>query len=195
MKDLAELRKFRDVLADLLHWLRSEAVEGVVIGGVAAGILGRPRATNDVDALLWIERERVEGFFESASRYGFAPRIADALAFSRRHNVLLLSHAASGIGVDLSLGGLPFEREVIDHAIHVEAEGLSIPVPRPEDLFIMKAIAWRKRDFPDLEALLDAHPKLDKKRILETVRTFLEVLDEPERVEQIQRFLEGKPLL
>ena len=41
-------------LGDLTRWFAECSVPGMVIGGVAASILGRPRATRDVDA-LWLE--------------------------------------------------------------------------------------------------------------------------------------------
>jgi hypothetical protein len=38
-------------LADLMKWLDATNMPSMVIGGVAASVLGRPRLTQDVDAL------------------------------------------------------------------------------------------------------------------------------------------------
>ena len=38
-------------LADLVKWLESAQISAMVIGGVASSFLGRPRMTQDVDAL------------------------------------------------------------------------------------------------------------------------------------------------
>jgi hypothetical protein len=43
---------FLQVLADLTGWLESARVPAMIIGGVAASILGRPRATRDIEGLL-----------------------------------------------------------------------------------------------------------------------------------------------
>lgn len=40
------------VLHDLVSWFHNFNVQGLVIGGVAASLLGRPRITHDVDALI-----------------------------------------------------------------------------------------------------------------------------------------------
>ena len=47
-------------LRDLVAWLQNEHVPCVIIGGVAASILGRPRMTHDIDALVLLD----EGYWE-----------------------------------------------------------------------------------------------------------------------------------
>jgi hypothetical protein len=41
----------RAALADMVKWLDVTKMPAMIIGGVAASILGRPRLTQDVDAL------------------------------------------------------------------------------------------------------------------------------------------------
>ncbi|OHE58810.1 MAG: hypothetical protein A2Z47_10085 [Thermodesulfovibrio sp. RBG_19FT_COMBO_42_12] len=43
------------VLRDLVAWLEAGQTSGVVIGGVAVSIIGRPRFTQDVDALVLLD--------------------------------------------------------------------------------------------------------------------------------------------
>jgi hypothetical protein len=50
------------VLRDLTAWLKAGQVPGVVIGGLAASLLGRPRLTRDVDALVLLEESRRADF-------------------------------------------------------------------------------------------------------------------------------------
>lgn len=42
----------RDAIADLMRWIAAERLEATVIGGVAAGLQGHPRLTEDVDAVV-----------------------------------------------------------------------------------------------------------------------------------------------
>lgn len=42
-------------LADLVKWMDVTMMPSMVIGGVAASVLGRPRLTQDVDALAILE--------------------------------------------------------------------------------------------------------------------------------------------
>jgi hypothetical protein len=40
----------------LVAWWRAEHVQGIVIGGLAVALLGRPRVTRDVDALVIMDQ-------------------------------------------------------------------------------------------------------------------------------------------
>jgi len=96
-----------EALQSLLGWLRSTKTRGVVIGGVAASLLGRPRVTGDVDAVVWLDDADRGAFTEAARRFGIVARRPDVLAFARRSRVLLLRHAPSTMALDVILGALP----------------------------------------------------------------------------------------
>lgn len=151
----------------------------MVIGGVAASILGRPRATRDVDAVILLDQGEWETFLAAGARFGFRPRRPDSLALAKQARIFLVRHEASGIDADIALGALPFEHEAIDRAVWIEVGGVRIPLPSPEDLIVMKAVARRSRDLADIEAILDAHPKLDLRRIRRWLREFSSTLDTP----------------
>jgi hypothetical protein len=53
--DSTYLEPLLDVLRDLVAWMKDQNIPGAVIGGVAAGLLGRPRVTRDVDAVLLLD--------------------------------------------------------------------------------------------------------------------------------------------
>lgn len=179
-------------LRDLLAWLKDAQVQGVVIGGVAASLLGRPRVTRDVDAVVLLETERWEEFLVLGASHGFVPRRADALAFATRAHVLLVTHQPSNIDADISFGFLPFEKECVQRRIFVEVSGLSVPLLTPEDLIVMKAVAHRTRDLADIEAVFDAHPKLDLRRIRRLVREFSAVLEMPEISEDLEAIIKKR---
>ena len=187
MADPSPLAPLVAALGDLVKWLRDEHVKGLVIGGVAASILGRPRATRDVDAVVWIGERSAQSFLESARRHGFVPRIADAVAFARRSSILLLRHTSSAIDIDVSLGALPFEREAIGRGISRVVGTLTIPVPTPEDLVVMKAVAHRPRDAADIESVLQANPGTDREFVRRWVREFAKALDAPDIAADLER--------
>jgi hypothetical protein len=81
--------------------------ELVRLGGVAASLLGKPRLTKDIDAVVM--NAEAEALIESGVPYGFQPRIAGAVDFARNTRMLLLRFTEGGIDIDLSLGALPFE--------------------------------------------------------------------------------------
>jgi hypothetical protein len=179
-------------VADLIAWLKDQSVPGAVIGGLAANLLGRPRVTNDVDAVVLLGDLHIDAFLASGARFGFSPRIGDAAAFAAKNRVLLLEHDPSKTDVDISLGILPFEHESVDRASIVTIAGISFPLVSPEDLIIMKALPRRPRDIADIEAVLDAHPKLDFERVRYWVSQFASVLEAPEILDDLERILNWK---
>jgi Nucleotidyl transferase of unknown function (DUF2204) len=169
---------FQQALRDLLAWLDETGVPGVVIGGVAASMLGRPRLTKDIDLLVAPDEASWDTFVEAGRTRGIEPRIEDAVGFARRSRVLLLRHQPSGLDVDVTLAGMEFETGVIGRGARREVMGLSIPLASPEDLVIMKAVARRPRDIADIESLLEAHPDLDLDRVKTQLRAFSTALGE-----------------
>ena len=186
MRNKPEL-PFLSAIHDLIKWLKSQRVRGVVIGGVAASLLGRPRTTQDIDVLILLTAERWRDFLANGKRYGFIPRIKDALAFVEENRVLLLRHRPSNISVDISLGALPFEEEVVQRATTKKAFGIKVPLPTPEDLIIMKSVAHRPRDIADIESILNANPRCDLKRVRRWVKEFSLALEMPELLEDLER--------
>lgn len=176
-------------LSALIAWLDAANVPFVIIGGVAASLLGRPRTTRDVDALAIADESRWADLLASAANHGLAPRVSDALDFANRSRVLLLQHPATHIELDIAFGALAFEQQAVRDAQHVTFQDLSIPLPRAEDLIIMKAVAGRVRDIGDIEAIVGAQPNLDTRYILETVTQFATALDQPRLVANLRALL------
>jgi len=176
-------------LKDLTAWLDSSRIPGMVIGGIAASLLGRPRATRDIDVVVWIAPDRWKSFLKAGRDHGFFPRLRKVLDFAKENRVLLLRHRPSGIDIDISLGALPFEEEAIRRAVKKRIKGVRVSLPTPEDLIIMKAVAHRPRDVADIESILDANPDLDTKRIRRWVKEFAGALEMPELLDDLEKII------
>jgi hypothetical protein len=176
-------------LKDLMRWLTHEQIPGAIVGAVAASVRGKPRHTDDVDAVVFADDMRWDRVLESAGRYGFIPRIEDALGFAAHSHVLLLKHEPSGTEVDISLGALPFEREIVERSSMVKVGRLQLRLTSAEDLIIMKSLARRPRDIADIEGLLTTNPDLDLNRIRHHLRDFSSVLEMPEIYEDFEKLL------
>jgi hypothetical protein len=61
----------------------------MVIGGIAAIAHGVPRLTRDIDATVKGEGTELDDLCATLKKYDIEPRIADAIEFARRHQVLL----------------------------------------------------------------------------------------------------------
>jgi hypothetical protein len=188
------LYPLESAIKSLLAWFRAERINGMIIGGVAASLLGRPRATRDVDALVWLDDLDDWGYLVSSSRtHGFEPRISDPVGFAQRSRVLLLRHVSSEIDIDVAIGALSFEEEAVMNAVDAKLGTLQVRIPRPEDLVIMKAIAHRPRDAADIEAVLEAHPNIDRSRIREYVEEFAKLLDQSDLLSDLDLLLKRVP--
>ena len=161
----------------------------MIIGGVAASFLGRPRLTQDIDALVLLDEARWEIALDRATKFGMVPRIDAALEFARRARVLLLRHAESGIDIDISLGGLSFEHEAIKRSSIHDIAGIRVRLPSVEDLMVMKAVAHRPKDLQDIEGLLAAHPTVDLNVVRRWVREFANAMTMPDLLEDFEKIV------
>lgn len=162
----------RAALADLVKWLDETKIPSMIIGGVAASVLGQPRLTQDVDALAILPEADWANAISTAAHHGILPRIENPLDFARRSRVLLMRHAESGIDIDVTFGRLSFEQTAIANSEIHDIGGLRVRLPRVEDLLIMKAVARRPKDLQDIEGLLAAHPDADIVAVRQWVREF-----------------------
>jgi hypothetical protein len=180
------------VLSSLAEWFRDQHVPYAIIGGAAIGFLAQPRATQDIDAVTWLDLADMAGFVKSGARFDFFPRISDPIEFAFKSRVLLLQHNQTKIDVDISLGALPFEQELIERATEFTTSELTVQIATPEDLIITKAVAHRKRDLLDIDNLVSVYPNLDLARIRYWVGQFAEVLESPELVTDLENLLENR---
>ncbi len=187
MAEERPLAGLTSALLDLGAWLDAAGLRAAVIGGVAASLVGRPRLTRDVDCL--VVGGDAEHLLRTAQEFGFRPRIPDATSFALESQVVLLRHETSGVDVDVTLGALPFEEEVVARATRVGVAGVTLPVATAEDLVVMKAVAGRPRDLADIEGILDARPDLDVARVRALVRAFAETLEAPRILTALETLL------
>lgn len=190
MKLDGSLEPFRAAIMSLQRLLETFNERGVIIGGVAVGFLGKPRFTADIDAVFLLSIKDIPQFIDRAQAEGIIPRIHDAADFARKNRVLLLKHSPTDTDIDVSLGILPFEEEMVERAKTQSFAGLSVRLPTPEDLIIMKAIAHRPKDLDDIRTIADKYPALDKNRVKEWVRSFGDALELPDLWEQIENLLD-----
>lgn len=156
------------------------------IGGLALQHWGELRVTQDVDLTL-LTGFREEERYVDALLSRFAPRIDDAQQFALRNRVLLLQ-SAEGIGIDVALGGLPFEEQLVARATeHGFLPGVSLRICTAEDLIVLKAFADRPRDWSDIEGIVIRQKKLDWQHIERQLRPLAEAKESPHIVERLWR--------
>jgi Nucleotidyl transferase AbiEii toxin, Type IV TA system len=173
------LQTFVEPLTALQRLLDRFGEQGVIIGGIATGFLGKPRFTIDLDAMFLASTSEIPHILEMAKEEGIEPRTDKVMEFAKKSRVLLLRHAASGASIDITLGVLPFEEEVVARSKVFDLGLVSVRLPTPEDLIIMKAVAHRPKDLIDIQTIIDSHPDLDVDRIRHWIKSFADVLQTP----------------
>lgn len=180
--------------ADLQAVCNAQGWKFCFIGGLAVLRWGEPRETVDVDLTLitGFGRERE---FVSVLTQSFQPRIDDAEAFAAVNRVLLL-RAGSGVGLDIALGGLPFEELAVARSTpFTYPPDVTLRTCSAEDLIVLKAFADRPKDWMDVEGVVIRHgPRLDWDYVRTQLAPLAELKEAPElltRLEQTRRRLEG----
>lgn len=177
-------------LRHLSETLERLDINFAIVGGVAVALVSTPRYTADIDAIILNVDHRLEWLIDEMGKAGFKARADDQLNMTRRTRVLTLSDS-SGINVDLILGLLPFDEDLVDRASDVILNDSStIRVALPEHLIVMKAIAWRPKDQQDIRELVATNTQLDRIFIVDTFSQYAELMDVPERVSELMSMLE-----
>ncbi len=144
-----------EALRTLASVLEQQGVEWFVFGAQAVTVRGAPRATQDLDVTVSVERERLASLVAALEAKGLRhryPEIADELLASG--SVLPMSHT-SGMEIDLVLAGSGLEALALQRATRVAIDGVEVPVAHATDLVVMKVLAGRGKDLDDVRALLE----------------------------------------
>lgn len=190
MSQSDHLEPLLDALDALQHLLLRFDNKGVIIGGAAVSILGRARFTEDVDAVILLSNKDLPRLLELAKEQEIEPRVDNAVDFARKNRVLLLKHTPTDTSVDISLGALPFEEEMVERGVLYEVDqALQLRLPTPEDLVIMKAIAHRPKDLEDIRTIVEKYPNMDLQRIEKWIKAFGDVLETPDLWGMIESLL------
>jgi predicted nucleotidyltransferase len=168
-----------DALKDVVALLDALPQPNMLIGAIAVIANGYARTTDDIDATISGAVVSPEQVLECAAEHGIHPRIADAAAFAKRTQVLLLIHSRSGTKVDVSLASVPFEEEALARQRGMEFRGMQLRICDPEDLILYKVVAARPQDLEDARQLLMRHDaRIDRGRIRSVLATFDQILDD-----------------
>jgi hypothetical protein len=172
---------------DLQSFCDRQGWRSCFIGGIAVQRWGEPRVTRDIDLTLLAgfggERRIVEALLEA-----YPGRIKGAEEFAIRNRVVLLS-SSDGVGIDISLGALAFEEQMVSRAsVYSFGPGLDIRTCSAEDLIVLKLFASRPQDIQDAEGVVvRSGGELDWSYIEDQLRPLVELKQDPIILETLAR--------
>jgi hypothetical protein len=182
-----------------LELLEAEGVPFVVIGGLAAGLQGEPRNTDDADFMITLQATKVHRLAQKAKELGFdiEPDLAETQWLGSGVIRLWLGPAGDQTAVDLMNCNSDFLKQAAWRAQPARCLGHRVPIATPEDMLLFKCCAWRPKDIPDAIAIADRHKgRLDSSYLRQWAswlgaRNPSVLGDVPLRLEAV---LEGHPL-
>jgi len=175
-------------LIKLDSFLTEKKIEYAIIGGTAAILYGRLRATEDIDVTLMVNLEDIAKIHEIVVE-AYMPRLKESKEFFQRNFVLPVIDKQSNVRIDFSAGLSEFDKNVIKRRVRKKIGEIEVFICSLEDLILYKLFSSRPIDFIDVEELIK-HPiqKLDLKYLTETASKFVE-LEREDVLLNLQKYL------
>lgn len=139
---------FRDLLAECAR----SGVRYALIGGYAVGFHAVPRATKDLDLLVSRQGENLTRLAEALTRFGAPSNVIEGARHLGPTEIVYLGVPPLRIDLLAYADGVEPE-QVIGRALHVNLDGLDVPIIGLEDLLANKRASGRAQDVADVEAL------------------------------------------
>lgn len=105
-----------EVLAKFARESATRNFRYALIGGLAASMRGRIRATEDLDLILLCDVEEALTLVSSLGEAGFSPLLEDYEQVARSALLSPIIDRASGIQLDVAIGLSGFEKEIVERA-------------------------------------------------------------------------------
>ncbi|MBN2020426.1 MAG: nucleotidyltransferase [Sedimentisphaerales bacterium] len=149
-----------DVYKKAVTFLNEEKYKYLIIGGIAAGVIGEPRVTADVDVDIIISRENVPVFLDKAKKSGFKFIKTRCLESAERTGVFQINYA--DFHIDFIVASTEIEIKAFERAKTRTLYGVKAFFPTPEDMILLKIIPGRDKDLLDAKNIALRHKgKLD----------------------------------
>lgn len=180
-----------DVLAALQRALDAAGVRWFLFGAQAAILYGVARLSADVDITVDLGPRPGRELVEILTGGGFELLVSDA-EFVEATRVMPFVHRASGVPVDVVLGGPGLEEQFLGRAEVRRLGDAPIPVASAEDLVAMKILAGRPRDLEDVAAIIRARrADLDLAYTRGLLRLLESALDRADLLVELDRMVSG----
>ena len=155
------MKSLPEVFRKTISFLDKQGFDYLVIGGIAASILGHPRMTADVDICIFIKKSLVKGFLQRAKKDGFTFKEKDIIKKINETGTFQI--LLNEFHIDFLILSTDFEKSALARKKRLNIYGIEAPLPTPEDLILFKIIPARHIDLADAENIVKRHyGKLDE---------------------------------
>jgi len=154
-----------EVYKRVVNFLNQGNFTYIIIGGIAAGTLGEPRVTGDVDVDILLDKNDISDFLEDAKKAGFKFDKKKCAKSARETGTFQISFGE--FHVDLIIASIGLEKEAFKRKKIIKLYKIKAYFPTPEDLILLKVTAGRAMDIVDAERVAIRHSgSLDKSYLI-----------------------------
>ena len=174
----------------IVDFLDKNRIDYMLFGGIALGFYGTPRQTFDIDLKINISNNFSQEEFISKLKDISSIIPQNANDFINSTSVLPIE--INGVKIDLVFASLPIEIDAINKAQLKPFSNISVRVISVEDLILHKIISTSKKDWVDIEDLVDKNTyQLDWGYILKHAKELSLWLDKSDLYENLLRLKNG----
>lgn len=126
-----------------------------MIGGLAAGIVGEPRFTYDIDIDIVLDPEALDRFLAQAQKAGFRVNAKSARRDMQTQGAFRIS--GKEFHIDFIVASTDLEKEAMARSQLKTIHSVKAAFPTPEDLILLKVIPGRPQDMLDVDRIVRRH--------------------------------------
>lgn len=180
-----------DVYKKTADFLNQEKYEYIIIGGIAAGVLGEPRVTGDVDVDILLEKNEIPAFFERAKKEGFK-----FVARECRERIKTTGTFQLRLGefhVDFIIASIDLEEGAIKRKRALRLYNTRAFFPTPEDMILLKLVPGRLQDLLDAQRIAQRHKNdLDVRYLRAWARRLSDEAEDARIAHELEKLLGGR---
>lgn len=147
-------------------------------GAIALAAWSEPRATADVDVILWIRNEDFGRAIDIAESAGVSLGREAAHAAARERG--MFAGQLGQIRVDVFVPSIPFYAEAERHRVQTSILGRATWVHSAEVLAVFKMLFFRPKDLTDIHRMLEVQGRAFDRAFVR--RALVDMLDEDPRI-------------
>ncbi len=151
-----------DAYKSVIRFLNKGKYKYIVIGGMAAGAIGEPRMTRDVDINIIMNKDEVPLLLSRAEKAGFILSRERCLETAEQMGIFQIRY--NDYNIDFIIASTDLEVQAFERRKVTRMYGVRGFFPTPEDLILLKIIPGRDKDLLDAKNIVVRHKgKLDTK--------------------------------
>ncbi|OGB87129.1 hypothetical protein A3H38_00540 [candidate division WOR-1 bacterium RIFCSPLOWO2_02_FULL_46_20] len=143
---------FEKFLERVAKLFQATKISYMLVGGFAVAYWGYPRQSMDIDLVVDLKKDNIDGFLIKADKMGFVYNKSEVEEIVRIGNRFVLE--LDDFRIDCWLPKSWFEKYTFGQRKNRKVFGQRIYIISPEDLILSKILAGRSRDFEDIKTVV-----------------------------------------